>query len=172
MHIYLHHSHSSNFSSSLSSSSSSSSRADSTEFPNSLSFVTPPYQLSLLASPLNHTLCPYRTEISITPAHLCGGVNERISLMSSSLLLQQCPAYLVRLTWMISEMWGKQTNSRCFIGSCYQEFLKKHIIFLCDSHQAYLYSFHLNLGGASIQYTYTATARKKSHRIHVLMYQY
>ena len=27
--------------------------------------------------------------------------------MSSSLLLQQCPAYLVRLTWMVFEIGGK-----------------------------------------------------------------
>ena len=34
-------------------------------------------------------------------ARPCVGVHERTSLMSSSLLLQQCPACLVRLTWIV-----------------------------------------------------------------------
>ena len=34
-------------------------------------------------------------------ARLCVGVHKSTSLMSSSLLLQQCPACLVRLTWIV-----------------------------------------------------------------------
>ena len=35
------------------------------------------------------------------------GVHESTSLMSSSLLLQQCPACLVRLTWIVFVMGGR-----------------------------------------------------------------
>ena len=35
------------------------------------------------------------------------GINRRTSLMSWSLLLKQCPACLVHLTWMVCEMGGK-----------------------------------------------------------------
>ena len=41
--------------------------------------------------------------------------------MSLSLLLQQCPACLVRRTWMISEMGGKWLYS--FVGCCFQDLL-------------------------------------------------
>ena len=35
------------------------------------------------------------------------GVHKNTSLMSSSLLLQQCPACLVRLTWIVSVIGGR-----------------------------------------------------------------
>ena len=40
--------------------------------------------------------------------------------MSSSLLLQQCPAYLVRLTWIVFVMGGRWPYSWCFVG-CYRQ---------------------------------------------------
>ena len=40
--------------------------------------------------------------------------------MSLSLLLQQCPACLVRLTWIIFVMGGRWPYSWCFVG-CYRE---------------------------------------------------
>ena len=43
------------------------------------------------------------------------GVHWSISLMSSSLLLQQCPACLVRLTWIVLLMGGKWPYSWCFL---------------------------------------------------------
>ena len=46
------------------------------------------------------------------------GVHRRTSLMSSSLLLQQCPACLVRLTWIVFVMGGKWPYSWCFVGCC------------------------------------------------------
>ena len=46
------------------------------------------------------------------------GVHMSTSLMSSSLLFQQCPACLVRLTWMVFVMGGRWPYSRCFVG-CY-----------------------------------------------------
>ena len=46
------------------------------------------------------------------------GVHRSTSLMSSSLLLQQCPACLVRLTLIVFVMGGKWPYTCCFVG-CY-----------------------------------------------------
>ena len=48
-------------------------------------------------------------------------VHRRTSLMSSFLLLQQCPACLIHLTWMVLEMGGKWSYSCCFLGRCFQD---------------------------------------------------
>ena len=45
------------------------------------------------------------------------GVHRSTSLMSSSLLLQQCPACLVRLTWIVFLMGDRWSYSCCFGGS-------------------------------------------------------
>ena len=44
------------------------------------------------------------------------GVHRSTSLMSSSLLLQRCPACLVRLTWIVFMMGGRWPYSWCFVG--------------------------------------------------------
>ena len=49
------------------------------------------------------------------------GVHRSTSLMSSSLLLQQCPACLVRLTWIVFLMGGRWPYSWCFMGCCLQD---------------------------------------------------
>ena len=49
------------------------------------------------------------------------GVHRSISLMSSSLLLQQCPACLVRLTCIVFVMGGKCPYSWCLVGYCCQD---------------------------------------------------
>ena len=41
--------------------------------------------------------------------------------MSSSLLFQQCPACLVRLTWMVLEIGGKWPYSCCFVDCFFRE---------------------------------------------------
>ena len=41
--------------------------------------------------------------------------------MSSSLLLQQCPACLVRLTWIVFVMGGRRPYSWCLVGCCRQD---------------------------------------------------
>ena len=46
------------------------------------------------------------------------GVHRSDSLMSSSLLLQQCPARLVRLSWIVFVMGGRWPYSWCFVGCC------------------------------------------------------
>ena len=50
------------------------------------------------------------------------GVHGSSSLMTLSLLLQQCPAYLVRLTWIVFVMGGRWPNSWCLVGCCLQDF--------------------------------------------------
>ena len=54
-------------------------------------------------------------------ARLYVGVHRSTSLMSSSLLLQQCPACLVRLTWIVFVMRGRWPYSWCLVGCCRQD---------------------------------------------------
>ena len=49
------------------------------------------------------------------------GVHRRTSLMRSSLLLQQCPACLVRLTWIVFVMGGRWTYSWGFVGCFHRD---------------------------------------------------
>ena len=49
------------------------------------------------------------------------GVHRSTSLMSSSLLLQQCPACLVRLPWLVFVMGGRWPYSWCLVGCCRQD---------------------------------------------------
>ena len=49
------------------------------------------------------------------------GVHRSTSLMNSSLLLQQCPACLVRLTWIVFVMGGRWPYSWCLLGCCRQD---------------------------------------------------
>ena len=49
------------------------------------------------------------------------GVHRSTSLMSSSLLLQQCPACLVRLTWIVFVVGGRWPYSWCLMGCCRQD---------------------------------------------------
>ena len=49
------------------------------------------------------------------------GVHRSTSLMSSSLLLQQCPACLVRLTCIVFVMGDRWPYSWCLVGYCLQD---------------------------------------------------
>ena len=49
------------------------------------------------------------------------GVHMSILFMSSSLLLQQCPACLVRLTWIVFVMGGRWPYSWYIVGCCCQD---------------------------------------------------
>ena len=49
------------------------------------------------------------------------GVHSSTSFMSSSLLLQQCPVCLVRLTCIVFVMGGRWPYSWCFVGCCLQD---------------------------------------------------
>ena len=52
------------------------------------------------------------------------GVHRSTSLMSSSLLLQQCPACLVHLTWIVFVIGGRWPYSWCLVGCCRQDLFK------------------------------------------------
>ena len=57
-------------------------------------------------------------------ARPCVGVHKSTSLMSSSLLLQQCPACPVRLTWIVFVIGGRWPYSWCLVGCCRQDLFK------------------------------------------------
>ena len=57
-------------------------------------------------------------------ARPCVGVHKSTSLMSSSLLLQQCPACLVRLTWIVFVIGGRWPYSWCLLQCIYKYVLK------------------------------------------------
>ena len=50
-------------------------------------------------------------------ARPCVGIHKSTSLMSSFLLLQQCPACLVRLTWIVFVIGGRWPYSWC-LAAC------------------------------------------------------
>ena len=54
----------------------------------------------------------------------CVGIHKSTYLMSSSLLLQQCPACLVRLTWIVFVIGGRCPYSWCLVGCCRQDLLR------------------------------------------------
>ena len=59
-----------------------------------------------------------------------------MSLMSSSLLLQRCPACLVCLSWIVFVMGGRWPHSYCFVGFCLQDFFNiahRILVFLPSS---------------------------------------
>ena len=69
-----------------------------------------------------HRAVVYRfLQVVLAFVHPYDGVHWSILLMSSSLLLQQCPACLVRLTWIVFVMGSRWQHSSCFAGSCLQD---------------------------------------------------
>ena len=98
-------------------------RAANTDFPDPLSLH---FSLSFIASgrssglhPLSlHSCCMYVRASRPAFARPYVGVHRSTSLMSSSLLLQQCPACLVRLTWIVFLMGGRWPYSWCLVGCC------------------------------------------------------
>ena len=57
-------------------------------------------------------------------ARQCVGIHKSTSLMSSSLLLQQCPACLVLLTWIVFVIGGRWPYSWCLVGCCCQDLFR------------------------------------------------
>ena len=57
--------------------------------------------------------------------------------MSSSLFLQQCPACLVRLTWIVFVMGGRWPYSWCLVGCCRQDLFNIARKTLVCCHQKY-----------------------------------
>ena len=81
----------------------------------SLSFIAPG-RSSGLHPVSSHSCCMYVRAGRPAFARPYVGVHRSTSLMSSSLLLQQCPACLVRLTWIVFLMGGRWPYSWCFVG--------------------------------------------------------
>ena len=69
----------------------------------------------------SHSFCMYVRAGNPAFARSYVGAHRSISFMSSSLLLQQCPACLARLTWIVFVMGGRWPYSWCFLGCCRQE---------------------------------------------------
>ena len=86
----------------------------------SLSFITSG-RSSGLHPVSSHSCCMYVRGGRPALAHPYVGVHRSTSLMSLSLLLQQCPACLVRLTWIVFVMGGRWPNHWCFVGCCCQD---------------------------------------------------
>ena len=57
-------------------------------------------------------------------ARPCVGIHKSTSLMSSSLLLQQCPACLVLLTWIDFVIGGRWPYSWCLVGCRCQDLFR------------------------------------------------
>ena len=69
----------------------------------------------------SHSCCKYVLAGRPAFARPYVEVHRSTSLMSSSLLLQQCPACLVRLTGIVFVMGGKWSYSWCVVGCCRQD---------------------------------------------------
>ena len=87
------------------------------------------FSLSLIASgrssglhPVSsHSCCMYVWAGRPAFAWPYAEVHRSTSLMSLSLLLQQCLACLVRLAWIVFVMGGRWPYSWCLVGCCYQD---------------------------------------------------
>ena len=67
----------------------------------------------------SHSCCMYVRAGRPAFARQYAGVHRSTSLMSSSLLLQQCPACLARLTWIVFVTGGRWPYSWCVVGCCH-----------------------------------------------------
>ena len=91
------------------------------------SLATSPYNSSPPAGLQGYILClhiaavcNFELVVPLLLGHMWG-VHRSTSLTSSSLLLQQCPACLVRLTCIVFVMGGKWPCSCCLVGCCRQD---------------------------------------------------
>ena len=64
----------------------------------------------------SHSCCMYVRASHPAFAWPYAGVHRSTSLMSLSLLLQQCPACLIHLTWIVFMMGGRWPYSWCLLG--------------------------------------------------------
>ena len=69
----------------------------------------------------SHSCCMYIRAGRPAFAWPYAGVHRSTSFMSPSLLLQQCPACLVRLAWIVFMMGGRWPYSWCLVGCCRQD---------------------------------------------------
>ena len=88
----------------------------------SLSFIATG-RSSALHPVSSHSCCMYVRAGRLAFAWPYAWVRRNSSLMSSSLLLQQCPACLVRLTCIVFVMGGRWPYSWCLVWCCRQDLL-------------------------------------------------
>ena len=86
----------------------------------SLSFIGPG-RSSWLHPVSSHSCCMYVRAGRPAFARPYVGVHMSTSLMSSSLLLQQCSACLVCLNWIVFVMGGRWPYNWCLVGCCRQD---------------------------------------------------
>ena len=85
-----------------------------------LSFIASGWSLGL--HPVSsHSCCMYVRDGRPAFARPYVGVHRSTSIMSSSLLLQQCPACL---TWIVFVIGGRWSYSWCLVGCCRQVLFK------------------------------------------------
>ena len=91
-----------------------------------------PYHPLLPTGLLDDILCLYKAVLGkflLVSQHW--HVHVRMSLLSSSLLLQQYPACLVHLIWMVFKMGGRWPYNSCFVVCVLQDlFSITHSIFV------------------------------------------
>ena len=86
----------------------------------SLSFITSG-RSSRLHPVSSHSCCMYVQARHPAFAWPYVGVHWSTSLISSSLLLQQCPACLVHLSWIVFMMGARWPYTWCLVGCCRQD---------------------------------------------------
>ena len=94
---------------------------------SSPSLATSPYRSLPLVGlqgyiPYHHraAVCMFELVVLLLLGHMWG-VHRSTSLMSSFLLLQQCPACLARLISIVFVVRGRWPYSRCFVACCIQD---------------------------------------------------
>ena len=98
----------------------------------------------------SHSCCVYVRAGRPTFARPYAEVRRSTSLMSSSLLFQQCPACLVRLTWAVFVMGGRWPYSWWLVGCCRQDFFNiarklKYSLFLWSPNHLLLFYLSIYL---------------------------
>ena len=84
----------------------------------------------------SHSCCMYVRAGRPAFARPYVGVPRSTSLMSSSQLLQQCPACLVRLTLIVFVMGGRWPYSWCLVGCC-----RQHLFNIARNIYIYIYIY-------------------------------
>ena len=81
----------------------------------------------------SHSCCMYVRAGRPAFARPYVGIHKSTSLMSSSLLLPQCPAYLVRLACIVFVMGGRWPYSWYLVGCCRQDLfnIARSILYNC-----------------------------------------
>ena len=110
----------------------------------SLSFITSG-RSSGLHPVSSHSCCMYVRAGRSAFALPYVGVHRSTSLMSSSLLLQQCPACLVHLTWIVFVMGGRWPYSWCLVRCCRQDLFNFARSILVELPSSFFYSHFVSI---------------------------